>query len=314
MMRPICILKADTIQANPRTGTTLQPESQPIRAAFWMIGTITAFSAMAVAGREIIGELDTFELMFYRSLIGLVIVLVVARIAGTTGQITTKLFHIHLIRNICHFTGQNLWFYAIAVIPLTQVFALEFTSPIWAMFLAVIVLGERLTATRMISAALGLIGILIITRPWGITPGPGTIAAALAAIGFAGANIFTRLLTRSQSITSILFWLTAMQTVFGLVTAAWDGQMATPGQDNFFWLLVVSIGGLVAHFCLTKAVSLAPVAVVAPVDFARLPVIALVGLVLYAEPLEFVVLIGACIIFAANYLNIMAESRKNAPN
>ena len=288
------------------------PESQPVRAAVWIIGTITAFSAMAVAGREIIGDLDTFELMFYRSLIGLVIVLTVARIAGTTGQISTKKLHIHLIRNISHFTGQNLWFYAIAVIPLTQVFALEFTSPIWAMFLAVIVLGERLTATRLISAALGLTGILIITRPWGITPCPGTIAAALAAIGFAGTNIFTRLLTRSQSITSILFWLTAMQTVFGLVTAMWDGHMAVPGSDNLFWLLVVSIGGLVAHFCLTMAVSLAPVAVVAPVDFARLPVIALVGLLVYAEPVEFVVLIGACIIFAANYLNIMAESRQNA--
>lgn len=275
-----------------------------------MIGTIIAFSAMAVAGREISGDLDTFELMFYRSLIGLVIVLVVAKAAGTLGQITTRLFHIHLVRNLSHFAGQNLWFYAIAVIPLTQVFALEFTSPIWAMFLAVAVLGERLTSVRLFSAFLGLVGVLIITRPWGMTMSAGTVAAALAAIGFAGSIIYTRLLTRSQSVTSILFWLTAMQMVFGAVCTLWDGHITWPNSGTMVWLLVVALGGLVAHFCLTKAVSLAPAAIVAPVDFVRLPVIALVGLAVYLEPIEATVIIGAVIIFAANYLNILTENRK----
>lgn len=312
MMRPICLLKADTIQANPSTDTTLQSESQPVRAAFWMIGTIVAFSAMAVAGRELSGNLDTFELMFYRSVIGLVIVLVVARMAGTTGHITTALLHIHLIRNISHFAGQNLWFFAVATIPLTQVFALEFTSPIWAMFLAVLVLRERLTKMRLFGAFLGFIGILIITRPWNITPGPGTIAAAAAAIGFAGSIIFTRLLTRSQPITSILFWLTAMQAVFGLLTTLWDGRITAPTTGDLPWLMIVSIGGLGAHFCLTKAVSLAPAAVVAPVDFARLPVIAVIGLLLYSESLDVYVLVGAIVVFGANYLNIVHETRKTA--
>lgn len=284
----------------------------PIRAAAWMIGTIIAFSAMAVAGRELAGHLDTFELMFYRSLIGLFIILAIGGSTGTLPHISPRLLHIHLIRNICHFAGQNLWFFAIGLIPLTQVFALEFTSPIWAIFLAVLVLGERLTLVRLISAGLGLVGILIITRPWGITPGPGTIAAALAAIGFAGSVVFTRLLTRSQPIISILFWLTVMQSALGLVFALWDGQITWPTPGDMIWLLVVGIGGLVAHFCLTKAVSLAPAAIVAPVDFARLPVIAVIGLVLYSEPLDALVLLGAAIIFAANYLNIMVETRKTA--
>ncbi len=106
--------------------------SQPIQAAVWMIGAIGAFTSMAVSGRELASELDTFEIMLYRSVIGIAIVLLIGALAGTLGQINRRAIHIHLIRNISHFAGQNLWFFAIPLIPLTQVFALEFTSPIWA--------------------------------------------------------------------------------------------------------------------------------------------------------------------------------------
>lgn len=285
--------------------------TQPIRAAVWMIGAIGAFTSMAVAGRELAAELDTFEIMLYRSVIGIAIVLLVAGLAGTLGQINRRAIHIHLIRNISHFAGQNLWFFAIPLIPLTQVFALEFTSPIWAIFLAVFILGERLNRITILTAALGFVGVLIITRPWDTSLSPGVVAAALAAIGFAGSAVFTRLLTRTQSITCILFWLTVMQAVFGFVLASYDGEVAVPTSAIWPWVLVVAVAGLVAHFCLTKALSLAPAAVVVPVDFVRLPAIAVVGLVLYGEPLEGIVAIGAIIIFAANYLNIMAETRNN---
>lgn len=278
-----------------------------------MIGTIVSFTAMAVAGRKLSGALDTYEIMLYRSLVGVVIVLVVARMAGTLREINTQQFHLHLVRNIFHFAGQNLWFYAIAVIPLTQVFALEFTSPIWAIFMAAIVLGERLTTPRILSALGGFVGILIITKPWGAEIGAGTITAALAAIGFAGSAVFTRLLTRRQSITTILFWLTALQSVFGLIMAGYDGDIAIPGRGEFPWLALVTLGGLVAHFCLTKALSLAPAAVVVPVDFARLPVIAIVGMLLFNEPIEIAVIVGAVIIFMANYLNILTAHRAEAP-
>ncbi len=289
----------------------IQQRSQPVRAAVWMIGGIGAFTSMAVAGRELAIELDTFEIMLYRSVIGIGIVLLVGGLAGTLGQINRRALHIHLIRNVSHFAGQNLWFFAIPLIPLAQVFALEFTSPIWAIFLAVFILGERLTRITSLTAALGFAGILIITRPWEAALSPGVIAAALAAIGFAGSAVFTRLLTRTQTITCILFWLTVMQAVFGLVLAGYDGDVAVPTSIIWPWVLVVSVAGLVAHFCLTKALSLAPAAVVVPVDFARLPAIAIVGLVLYNEPLEGVVIVGAVIIFGANYLNIMAETRNN---
>ena len=290
--------------------------SVTFRASLWMIGAIAAFTTMAVAGRALSSELDTFEIMLYRSLIGIVIVTSIARMTGSIKQITTHSMRLHLLRNLLHFAGQNLWFYAIAVIPLAQVFALEFTSPIWAMLLSALILGEALTWNRVLAALVGFAGIIIVTRPDMTSLHPGQIAAAIAAIGFAGSAVFTRLLTRSESITCILFWLTVMQAGFGLICAGADLDIALPSLASWPWMIVISCAGLVAHFCLTAALSLAPAAVVMPIDFARLPVIALVGMALYAEALDPFVGLGALAIFAANYLNILYESknRRNSPN
>lgn len=286
------------------------PESQPLKAAVWMIGSIVSFTAMAVAGRTLAADFDTFEIMTYRSLLGVMIVIVVASWAGTLNQVNLQQIPLHLLRNISHFAGQNLWLFAITVAPLAQVFALEFSSPLWVTLLAPLVLGERFTRVRVLAAATGFVGILIVARPDATTMmNPGLLAAALAAIGFAGSAIFTRLLTRTQTITCILFYLTVLQAIFGLICAGYDGQIAWPQGISWFWLAVVGCAGLLAHFCLTTALSIAPASIVMPIDFARLPIIALVGMLLYSEPIEIAVLVGAVLIFGANYMNIRAETR-----
>jgi drug/metabolite transporter (DMT)-like permease len=283
--------------------------SPTVRASLWMIGAIVSFTSMAVAGRAVSLDLDTFEIMMFRSLIGFVIVVIVASLAGTLRQIRAQKLGLHFVRNISHFAGQNLWFYSITVIPLAQVFALEFTSPLWVMLLAPLVLGERLTRSQAITAVIGFVGILIVTRPSPETFEVGILTAALAAVGFAGSAVFTRKLTRTESITSILFFLTVMQAGLGLLFAGYDGDIALPTANNLPWVVLIAVAGLVAHFCLTTALSLAPATIVMPIDFTRLPVIAIVGVLLYAEPLDPYVLIGAVLIFAANYYNIWSSTR-----
>ncbi len=284
-------------------------DPQPGKAALWMLGAILSFSSMAVAGRAVTLELDTFELMLYRSIIGVAIVVLAGRMTGTLGQITTRQMGLHLIRNISHFTGQNLWFLAISLIPLAQVFAVEFTSPLWVTLLAPLILGERLTRVRAVAAGLGFVGILIVARPDFANLEPGVLAAAGAAVGFAGSALFTKRLTRSETIICILFWLTLMQAVFGLVCAGADGQIRLPSAVTWPWLVLIGCAGLSAHYCLTRALSVAPAVIVMPMDFARLPVIAIVGMLLYGEPLEMIVFAGAALIFAANMINLGAERR-----
>ena len=276
-----------------------------LRAALWMTGAIVSFTSMAIAGRAVSLELDTFEIMLFRSLTGIVIVIGVAMAAGTLGQVRRNRLGLHFARNISHFAGQNLWFYAITVIPLAQVFALEFTTPIWVILLSPLILQERLTAIGLFCAALGFAGILIVARPQVDAISPGLIAAASCAVCFALTAIFTRKLTRTETITTILFYLTVMQAVFGLICAGYDGDIALPSRGALPWVILIGCAGLLAHFCMTRALKLAPASVVMPIDFVRLPVIAIVGMALYDEPLDALVFVGAALIFLANYLNIM---------
>ncbi|MEP1519555.1 DMT family transporter [Ascidiaceihabitans sp.] len=281
-----------------------------LKAALFMTGAIASFSAMAVAGREVSFALDTFEIMLFRSVVGVLIVCSVAAFTGTWRQIRTDALHIHGIRNLAHFTGQNLWFYAVTVIPLAQVFALEFTSPIWVILLSPLLLGEKITAARAGAAILGFVGILIVARPGMAGLNPGIVMAGVSAIFFALTNIFTKRLTRTQSITCILFYLTVMQLVFGVVMAGYDGDIAMPDSQTLPWLVLIGCAGLLAHFCITSALSIAPATVVVPIDFIRLPVIAVIGMLTYNEAVDIWVFVGAAIIFAGNYFNIYTETRK----
>ena len=285
-------------------------KSRPLLAAAWMTGAIFSFSSMAVAGRAINHELDTFEMMMYRSLIGLVIIVCIGLALGKLPEARTNRLGLHIIRNLAHFAGQNLWFYALGLISLAQLFALEFTSPIWIMILAALLLGERLTGSRLAALALGFIGALIVARPGADGDPIGLLIAAAAAIGFAGSIVCTKMLTRTETIYCILFWLTLTQVGFGIIATAWDGDVALPSATSWPWVALIAAAGLLAHTCLTNALAVAPATIVTPMDFIRLPVIAIVGMLFYGEPLDPLVFVGAALIFAGNYLNIWVESRK----
>ncbi|MEL7459352.1 MAG: DMT family transporter [Pseudomonadota bacterium] len=277
-----------------------------------MTGAIMAFSSMAVAGRAVSPHLDTFEIMMFRSFIGIALVLAIGGAMGQLNHVAPRRLGLHLARNACHFTGQNLWFYALTLIPLAQLFALEFTSPIWVMILAALLLGETLTRVRVLAVLLGFAGALIVANPGGQSDGLGLVLAAASAIGFAGSIVLTKMLTRTETTISILFWLTVMQAGMGLVAAGHDGEIALPPIAVWPWVVLIGAAGLFAHLCLTKALSTAPAVLVVPMDFLRLPAIALVGAVFYGEALNPFVFAGAFLIFAANFMNVWAEGRPAA--
>ena len=283
--------------------------NDPIRAGLWMMGAVVSFTLMAVAGREVLHELDTFEVMMYRSLMGICIVLIFSKLAGTVNEINVQQLPLHLTRNITHFTGQNLWFFAVTAITLPQLFAFEFSVPIWVALFAPIFLSEKLTKRRLFAALIGFLGILIVARPDNIGFTPGMIAAALCAICFTGTGIATKLLTRTQSITCILFWLTLMQAILGIICAGYDFDITFPSPSSLPWVILIGIAGLVAHFCITKALQLADAIVVYPMDFVRLPLATAVGVLFYKEPIQILVFVGAAIILGANFLNIISEKK-----
>ncbi|SNY52303.1 Permease of the drug/metabolite transporter (DMT) superfamily [Pseudooceanicola antarcticus] len=280
-----------------------------LRAVLWMSGAVASFLTMAFAGRALSTSLDTFEIMTWRSLTGVAIMVTLITLRGSWGKVSTRRMGLQIGRNIAHFTGQNLWFFAVASIPIAQVFALEFTSPLWVLVLSPLVLGERLTTMRVLAAGLGFIGILMVTRPGAQELSPGVIAAACCAIAFAVTMVTTKRLTRDVSTLSIIFWMTVTQTVMGLICGGYDLDFALPTAQTLPLLVLVGCCGLFAHFCVTTALSFAPATVVVPIDFTRLPLAALLGVLFASEPFDLWVLAGAVVIFAGNVINIRSETR-----
>ena len=291
---------------------TMKIKSEIIKATVWMIGAMFSFSLMAVSGRELSTSLNTFEIMLFRSIIGFLIVLVIGYFAGTLFEIKRGRLGLHFFRNLAHFSGQNLWFLAVASIPFSQLFALEFSTPVWVALLAPLFLGEVLTKQRALTVILGFAGVLIVARPDINQFDFAIIAAGACAICFAGSMMATKKLTSDQSITCILFWLTLMQLAMGLVATVFTGTITFPEGINILWIVIVGIGGLTAHFCITNALALAPAIVVIPLDFMRLPLISVIGFLAYGEAFELPILVGAGVIFIAILLNLKAEKQRQS--
>ena len=275
-----------------------------IKGSLWMIGGVFCLTSMAIAGKEISLQIDTFEILFFRSVIGVCIILFFLVKKNLLHEINLKEIRTHLKRNLAHFIGQNLWLYALASITLAEVTSLEFTMPIWIVFFSYLMLNEKLDKYKIISVCIGFIGVLITVRPDIETLNLGLIAAAISAIVFALTNIYTRKLTRTESTLTILFFLTSMQLVFGLITSLLDGQLDIPTNENIIWIVTIGFAGLGAHYCITTALSLAPPTVVAPIDLLRLPIVVLIGVFFYSEQGDIFIYFGASLIIFANWLNV----------
>ena len=204
------------------------PLTPTLAAAVWMTGAIASFTSMAVAGRAVSGDLDTFEIMLFRSLVGICIVTSVALVTRQTANIRRARLGLHALRNLLHFAGQNLWFFAITLIPLAQVFSIEFSAPLWVTLMAPLFLGERITLPRAAAAILGFTGILIVARPDFGHLDPGIIAIAIAAVCFAGTAICTdddELLLGCEGGV----WVTPDELGYGFGCDCWD-QPCGPDQ------------------------------------------------------------------------------------
>lgn len=276
-------------------------------AALWMSGALLSFMAMAVGGRELAAELSTFQILFFRSLVGLIVVGWLL-MRSRWRQIRNPPFGLHLVRNLAHFGGQFGWFYGLAFIPLAEVFAIEFTAPIWTAIWAALLLGERITAPRLAAVGLGIAGLLIILRPGIQSLHPAALAVLAGAVCFALTHTLTRRLALSETPLAILFYMTLIQAPLALAPSlvGWT----TPSLPLWPWVLVVGLCALSAHYCMARALTLAPATVVVPMDFLRLPLIAVVGALAYGEPLEWTVLLGAAVMLAGIWINVRAEHQQ----
>jgi len=273
------------------------------------MGTLASFCLMAIGARELNGQLDTFQVLFFRSLIGLLIISVVIVALGAPKLFTTRRVKLHTFRNVFHFGGQYGWFVGIGLLPLAEVFAIEFTVPVWTALIACTFLGEKLTFRKVISIVLGLAGVMVIVKPGIGIMSAASITVLIAAICYAVSHASTKGLSSSEHPLTILFYMCLIQLPIGLVFSLSD--WALPSGNEWGWVLVVGITALSAHYCMTKAMQSAEVTMVVTMDFLRLPIIALVGVLVYSESLELSLFIGAALMLFGNLVNIYKPNRKS---
>jgi len=296
-------------QNHPPSLITAVAQHNILAVVLWMSGALVSFSATAVAVHWLAPSFSVFEMLAIRNAGGVAILLALALAKPQLRPaLRPRRMLMHLARNAVHFAGTYGWTLGVTLLPLATVFAFEFTAPIWVALLAVPLLRERPTFGRAIAVFLGFVGVLVILRPGLASIHPASLIVLGAAFAFALTAILTKTLTRTESTFSILFWMNATQLVANLLgsdRALWsriDGAHAVP-------LATLCVVGLVSHFCLTNAYRAGDATMVVPLDFLRIPLIAVVGWQLYGEALDPLVFVGSALIIAGILFNLRTEAR-----
>ncbi|MDH5729431.1 MAG: DMT family transporter [Gammaproteobacteria bacterium] len=278
-------------------------------AFVWMLGALTSFSLVAIAGRELGDTLPISEILVFRSIIGLIIISLIIYLARDVNPLKTQRFGLHCVRNTFHFAGQYAWFLGITLLPLAQVFALEFTVPIWTAIVAAIFLKDHISRRQWMAIALGFIGVVIIIQPGTQMINPPAFIVLLAAMSYAVAHTSSKSLTKTESANTIVFYMCLIQLPMGLFLNY--GHWVTPVTSDWLWIIIVSITALSAHFCMTKAMQYAAVTTVVIIDYLRLPLITVVGILFYEETPSLGLIIGSAILIGSNIINIRDQQKNH---
>jgi drug/metabolite transporter (DMT)-like permease len=276
-----------------------------------MVGALLSFSVMAVSIRELArGGLSIFEILVFRSAIALLVLLILLALRPDLRPYTLpRRMKLNLLRNTVHYASQYAWAVSLTMLPLAMVFALEFTMPAWTALLAVWLLHERMTPSRLGVVVLGLVGVLVILRPGVADFNPAAILVLLAAFGYAITMITTKKLTMTETTFGIVFWMAVIQLPLSLIGSDLSVFLHLEPR-HILPAIGVGVAGLTSHYCLSNAFRAGDATLVVPLDFMRIPLIAVVGWAFYGEQLDIFVLLGALIIVAGVLWNLRSETRR----
>ncbi|WP_440454581.1 DMT family transporter [Psychrobacter sp. ASPA161_9] len=282
-------------------------------ATLWMIGALTSFCLMAIGARELNSQIGVFQILFFRSIVGLLVLLPIIFLSNFSSKKSNFLFpkriKLHLVRNLFHFAGQYGWFLGIGLLPLATVFAIEFTVPFWTIIISYLFLKESITVKKVIAVLLGILGVIVIVQPSLDVAHYASLIVLGAAICYAFSHVATKSLSNTESPITIIFMMCLIQAPLGLLLfiEGWT----TPVGIQWLWLVIIGVTALSAHYCMTKAMQHAEVTFVVTMDMFRLPLISLIGVLLYAEHFSVALILGMLLIVAGNSVNIYSKKKRS---
>ncbi|WP_254604198.1 DMT family transporter [Leisingera sp. ANG59] len=279
-----------------QTAAPVQHTQNPLKGVFWMVVTGLCFVAVTALVKSLGTRIPPAESAFLRYLLGLVFLIPMAG-ALRNAHLTPRLWALFAGRGVVHTAGVILWFYAMTQIPLAEVTAMNYLSPVYVTLGAALFLGEKLAFRRITAIAVALIGAMIILRPGFREVSPGHIAMLFTAVSFGASYLIAKFTVGSNSPAVVVGMLSIFVTI-GLAPfalAAW----VTPTLAETAILFGVACFATAGHYTMTLAFAAAPVAVTQPVTFLQLVWATLLGALAFGEPADIWVISGGGLILAA---------------
>lgn len=283
--------------------------SSTLQGIAWMVVCTLMFVGVTGIVRYLGSDLPAAEAAFIRYAMGLLL-LIPSYVHLLRNPPSLSLWKAFTIRGMAHALGVSLWFFAMARIPIAEVTAIGYVTPIFVTIGAALFLGERLKLPRILGVLAGLTGALIILRPGFAEISIGQLAMLAAAPFFTLSYLMTKSLTGRTDSQTIVAMLTLFCTLFLLPLALIEWRQ--PTLEELGWLLLTACFATFGHYAMTKALAAAPISVTQPITFLQLVWAATLGIVAFGEPLDPFVLLGGMVIVAAASFISHREAKTNA--
>jgi len=277
------------------------------RGIAWMVLAAVGYSVNAGLVRHLSADLDAFAIVFWRSLVATLFLLpVLLRHARAGARTAPGRWPLYLLRGVLTYLAMSATYYALGHMPIADVYALQFTLPIFSILGTVLVLGERAGPGTWAACAVGFAGTLVILRP-GMEVVSSAALIALSSAAFYGAtNVVIKLLARTESTTAITLYGNLIMLPLSALPLLVDWQW--PPVHAIGWIVALGVFTTLGQWALTRAIATADARVVWPFDFLRLPFTAIIGYAAFAQVPGAETWVGALIIFGAAYSVIRREA------
>jgi drug/metabolite transporter (DMT)-like permease len=273
-----------------------------LRAIAYMLAAVAVFSCMDALLKLLSAWYPPLQVAVLRGAASLPFTLLPLVISGRLGELRPRRWPMHLLRGVLTVVLLGSFIYAVRELSLANAYAVFLSAPLIVAALSVPLLGERGNARTWVAILAGLAGVIIMLRPTssGLASW-GALAALVAATAYALSAIAVRVLTRTESTASVVFWTIGLMTLISAVLAA-PAWVAIAAR-HWPWIVALGVVAAVGQHLLTQAFRLAPPSLVAPFEYtALLWGIAIDRVVWHVLPSARVVLGGGVVIVSGLYL------------
>ncbi|MEO0392993.1 MAG: DMT family transporter [Pseudomonadota bacterium] len=268
----------------------------PTKGMLWMLAGGVCMTVVISLIRMVSEDIHALQVAFFRNVFSLLF-MVPWMLSLPRENLRTKRPVMHALRSIFGLTAMCTWFYSVTIMPLAEAVTLSFTTPLFATVLAAFVLREVVRARRWTATIIGFVGVLIVLRPGVEVMQPSAFIVLASAVFLAITMMFVRSLAKTEATSTMLFYTMFWMMPLSLIPALFVWQ--TPSVENLLWLAAIGLVATGVQGCLAQAFHYGEASFLAPFEYAKLPLTALVGWVAFGETTDVWTWVGAGVIAGA---------------